>query len=84
MMSVRARAGNRVLFIESTGVRAPAWKHRGRLLARLRKWESGKGRFRTVADNVSLYSPLALPFPYARGSCHTASIDSSIWWPASS
>ena len=40
VMSVLARAGNRVLFIENTGVRSPGWKDRARLLARLRKWMS--------------------------------------------
>jgi glycosyltransferase involved in cell wall biosynthesis len=64
VMSVLARAGNRVLFVENTGVRSPGWKDRGRVISRLRKWMSGEGRFRTVADNVALYSPLALPFPY--------------------
>src|SRR5262245_3783700 len=65
VMSVLAGAGNRVLFIENTGVRSPEWKDRGRVIARLRKWWSGEGRFRVVADNVTLYSPLALPFPYS-------------------
>jgi hypothetical protein len=37
----------------------------GQVIARLRKWLSGEGRLRTVADNVTLYSPLALPFPYS-------------------
>src|SRR6516225_10751511 len=66
VMSVLARAGNRVLFVENTGVRSPGWKDRGRVIARLRKWSSGEGRFRNVAENVTLYSPLALPFPYSR------------------
>jgi len=65
VMSVLARAGNRVLFIENTGVRSPGWKDRGRVLARLRKWTSGQGRFRPVVENITLYSPLALPFPYS-------------------
>ncbi|MET0153162.1 MAG: glycosyltransferase [Candidatus Binatia bacterium] len=65
VMSVLAHAGNRVLFIENTGVRSPGWKDRARVLARLRKWMSGKGRFRPVAENVSLCSPLAMPFPYS-------------------
>ncbi len=65
LMSVLARAGNRVLFIENTGVRSPGWKDRRRVVARLRKWLSGEGRFRTIAHNVTLYSPLALPFPYS-------------------
>ena len=65
VMSVLARAGNRVLFIENTGVRSPGWKDRGRVLGRLRKWASGEGRFRPVVENITLYSPLALPFPYS-------------------
>jgi glycosyltransferase involved in cell wall biosynthesis len=66
VMSVLARAGNRVLFIENTGVRSPGWRDRDRVMARLRKWSSGEGRFRNIAENVTLYSPLALPFPYSR------------------
>ena len=54
-----------LLFIENTGVRSPGWKDRRRVVARLRKWLSGEGRFRTIAHNVTLYSPLALPFPYS-------------------
>ncbi len=65
VMSVLARAGNRVLFVENTGVRSPGWRDRARVLARLRKWMSGEGRFRAVAHNLWLYSPLALPFPYS-------------------
>jgi glycosyltransferase involved in cell wall biosynthesis len=65
VMSVLARAGNRILFVENTGVRSPGWKDRGRVVVRLRKWLSGEGRFRATADNIALYSPLALPFPYS-------------------
>ena len=66
VMSVFARAGNRVLFIENTGVRAPGWRDANRVAARLGKWVSGQGRFGAVADNIFLYSPLALPMPYSR------------------
>lgn len=66
VMSVLADAGNRVLFIENTGVRAPTWRDRQRVLRRLRNWTSGRGRFRPVRDNVFRFSPLALPFPYSR------------------
>jgi glycosyltransferase involved in cell wall biosynthesis len=65
VMSVLARAGNRVLFVENTGVRSPGWKDRSRVITRLHKWLSGEGRFRTIVDNITLYSPLALPFPYS-------------------
>jgi glycosyltransferase involved in cell wall biosynthesis len=65
LTSLFAKAGNRVLFIENTGIRTPGWKDRGRVLARLRKWADGRGRFQPVMENVTLYSPLALPFPYS-------------------
>ena len=66
VMSVFARSGNRVLFVENTGVRAPGWRDANRVATRLRKWLSGEGRFGPVADNIFLYSPLALPLPYSR------------------
>lgn len=63
--TILAREGNRVLFIENTGVRRPGWRDRARIVERLRKWTSGRGRFAPVAPNIFLYSPLALPFPYS-------------------
>lgn len=66
IMSILARHGNRVLFIENTGVRSPGLRDFGRVLRRLWKWAGGAGRFRPVMDNIFLFSPLALPFPYAR------------------
>lgn len=66
VMSILADAGNRVLFIENTGVRTPGWRDRQRVMIRLRNWSSGRGRFRPVRGNVFRYSPIALPFPYSR------------------
>jgi glycosyltransferase involved in cell wall biosynthesis len=65
VMSVLADAGNRVLFVENTGVRAPGWRDARRVATRLRTWLSGRGRFGEVAENITLYSPLALPLPYS-------------------
>jgi len=65
IMAILARNGNRVLFIENTGVRPPGARDLPRLLRRLWKWTRGAGRFRPVMDNISVFSPLALPFPYA-------------------
>ncbi|MGH7899900.1 MAG: glycosyltransferase [Candidatus Binatia bacterium] len=64
--SILARHGNRVLFIENTGVRMPRWRDRARVAERLGKWLSGRGRFARVGENIFVYSPLALPFPYSR------------------
>ncbi len=63
--TILARAGNRVLFIETTGVRAPGWGDRGRIAERLRKWIGGRGRFAEIEPGIFLYAPLALPFPYS-------------------
>lgn len=63
--SILARSGNRVLFIENTGVRTPGWRDRSRIAERLRNWLTGRGRFAPIAPNIFLYSPLALPFPYS-------------------
>jgi len=41
VMSVLARAGNRILFVENTGVRSPGWKDRGRVVA-CRRFETSR------------------------------------------
>ena len=58
-----AQTGNRVFYIENTGVRAPRLSDAGRILSRLRNWTRaarahGVGQ---VAANVSVISPLMLP-----------------------
>lgn len=58
-----ARAGNRVLYVENTGVRAPGLGDAGRVFARLKSWIdslSSRG-VREVAPNVYVCSPLVLP-----------------------
>ena len=66
IMSTLARAGNLVLFIENTGVRAPVLRDLPRLRHRLRNWARGVKGFREEAPNLFVYSPLVLPFPYLR------------------
>jgi len=66
IMSSLARAGNRVLFIENTGVRRPTFKDLPRLRQRITNWHSGVRGIRQVMDNLYVYSPLVLPFPYSR------------------
>jgi uncharacterized SAM-binding protein YcdF (DUF218 family)/glycosyltransferase involved in cell wall biosynthesis len=61
-----AAAGNRVLFIENTGVRAPQWGDLGRLRDRVyRRMRSTKG-FTDVDPHITVLSPLLLPFPLSR------------------
>jgi glycosyltransferase involved in cell wall biosynthesis len=61
IMSRLAKNGNRVLFIENTGTRAPGRRDLVRILRRLARWVFSLGGFRRQADNLFVYSPLALP-----------------------
>ena len=58
-----AEAGNRVLYIENTGIRSPGLRDAGRVALRLRRWLSAmRSRgVRQVAPNIHLLSPLVLP-----------------------
>jgi glycosyltransferase involved in cell wall biosynthesis len=58
-----ARAGNRVLYVENTGVRSPGLADVGRISERLRKWARAllSGGVREVAPNIYVCSPLVLP-----------------------
>ena len=65
IMSTLAANGNRVLFVENTGVRAPSLRDLPRLSDRIRNWWRGTKGFRRERDNLFIYSPLLLPFPYS-------------------
>jgi glycosyltransferase involved in cell wall biosynthesis len=58
-----AAAGNRVLFIENTGIRSPQLKDAGRVWKRLRDWSEALGTrgVRQVGRNLYVCSPLVLP-----------------------
>jgi uncharacterized SAM-binding protein YcdF (DUF218 family) len=66
IMATFAKNGNRVLFIENTGVRVPGIRDIGRLRKRLINWIKGVKGFREAHQNLYVYSPLILPFPYSR------------------
>lgn len=66
IMTRLARAGNRVLFIENTGVRVPGLRDFGRIRSRLKNWRVGVHGIRKIEDGLYVYSPLVLPFPYLR------------------
>jgi glycosyltransferase involved in cell wall biosynthesis len=61
--SAFARGGNRVLFVENTGVRRPSIRDLARLRDRFKHWSGG---VRVAANGPDILSPLLLPFPYAR------------------
>jgi glycosyltransferase involved in cell wall biosynthesis len=58
-----AQAGNRILYVENTGVRSPGLADVGRVSERLRKWVRAlrSGGVREVASNIYVCSPLVLP-----------------------
>jgi len=66
IMSTLAKNGNRVLFIENTGVRAPGIRDISRLKNRIKNWFRGVKGIRKEMDNLYVFSPLVLPFPYSR------------------
>jgi len=66
IMATLAQEGNRVLFIENTGVRTPNFRDLPRLRQRIRNWLRGVKGFRQERDRLFVYAPLVLPFPYSR------------------
>ncbi|HEX8844420.1 MAG TPA: glycosyltransferase [Pyrinomonadaceae bacterium] len=58
-----AAAGNRVLFVENTGIRSPGLRDAGRVWRRVRRWLSALGvhGLRRVHTNLHVHSPLVLP-----------------------
>lgn len=66
VMSALADRGDRVLFVENTGVRAPAPRDWARLLRRIRNSRRGRRGLWTVHPNLAVCSPVLLPFPYSR------------------
>ncbi len=64
IMSTLAKNGNKVLFIENTGVRMPGLRDVFRIRDRINNWFKGVKGIRKEADNLYVFSPLVLPFPY--------------------
>jgi uncharacterized SAM-binding protein YcdF (DUF218 family)/glycosyltransferase involved in cell wall biosynthesis len=58
-------AGNRVLFVENTGVRAPGVRDFSRMRQRVANWWRSTRGFREVHPGLFVYSPLFVPFPYS-------------------
>ena len=58
-----AQAGNRVLYIENTGVRSPRFRDTRRIVRRLMHWAKALNQhsLRQVSPNVWVHAPLVLP-----------------------
>ncbi len=65
IMSRFAKNGNKVLFIENTGIRIPSFRDIPRLRRRIINWYKSIKGFRKESENLFIYSPLVLPFPYS-------------------
>jgi glycosyltransferase involved in cell wall biosynthesis len=64
--SAFAESGNRVLFIENSGVRRPAMRDAARLRTRFVNWCRAAGGVRALGNGIDLHSPLLIPLPYSR------------------
>jgi len=64
--SAFAESGNRVLYVENTGVRRPSIRDAARLRDRFRNWSRAPGGVKPAIEHLDILSPLLLPFPYAR------------------
>ncbi len=65
IMAAFAKNGNRVLFIENTGIRMPGIKDIPRLRKRFGDWFKSARGFREERKNLFIYSPIVFPFPYS-------------------
>ncbi|MFC1631070.1 ElyC/SanA/YdcF family protein [Candidatus Omnitrophota bacterium] len=61
-----AQQGNKVLFIENTGIRSPNFKDLPRLWQRFLNWRKGVMGIRKKSEHLYIFSPIVLPFPYSR------------------
>ncbi len=64
--SAFAEGGNRVLFVENTGVRRVTLRDAPRLWTRLKNWRRAAGGVTPAGNGVDVLAPMLLPFPYSR------------------
>lgn len=63
LMSRFAKDDNRVLYVDTLGVRSPGRRDLGRMITRLKhRLQGGIQGSRCVAENLYVYSPVILPF----------------------
>ena len=60
-----AKSGNRVLYIENTGVRSLKIKDFPRVIERIKNWFKSNRGFRKINENLVIYSPILIPLPYS-------------------
>lgn len=57
--------GHRVLYVENTGVRSFKIKDFPRVMQRIKNWIRSTRGFKKINNNLSIYSPILIPFPYS-------------------
>lgn len=58
--------GHRVLFIENTGIRSAKFSDFPRIFQRIKNWYASSAGFRKLEKNISIFSPIIIPFPYSK------------------
>ena len=56
----------RVLFIENTGIRSVQIRDLPRIYQRIKNWTKSVRGFRKIDDDLTIFSPLVIPFPYSK------------------
>jgi len=64
-----AQSGNRVLFVENTGVRRAGLRDASRLWRRARNWWRSRGDVERAPEGVDVHAPILVPLPYSRLAC---------------
>ncbi len=59
------KSGKRVLFVENTGVRTIRAGDYSRITSRVRNWVKSTRGFFEIQENLTVFSPIFLPFPYS-------------------
>jgi uncharacterized SAM-binding protein YcdF (DUF218 family)/glycosyltransferase involved in cell wall biosynthesis len=59
-------SGNRVLFVENTGVRSPRVGDFSRISSRIRNWIKSTRGFFGVQKDLIVFSPIFIPLPYSK------------------
>jgi len=60
-------SGKKVLFVENTGIRSVNVGDIGRIGERISNWKKSLHGFSSIDDgNLTIYSPILLPFPYSK------------------
>jgi uncharacterized SAM-binding protein YcdF (DUF218 family) len=60
-----SKKGHRVLYVENTGVRSIKLKDFPRILERIKNWFGSTRGFKSIDENLSIYSPILIPLPYS-------------------